>query len=183
MQNPVFFTIILINRFPKPCVFSVGLNEYGLAAVQWIAAPAADFSQKACKNWGSGNMRKKKHVKTQGSAPGTLQNLVFYSTFLSVSKTPMEVSRYICSLGAVPGASWTARAFGELLGALKKEASVDYSLRMERLLSRSGWVEGLWRERWRELEGAGGSWRELEEAPQRPSTQPGLESSRSIRRL
>ncbi len=112
--EPCVFTIILINGFPKPCVFSVGFHEYGLAAVQWIAAPAADFSQKACKNWGSGNMRKKKHVKTQGSAPGTLQNLVFYSTFLSVSKTPMEVSRYICSLGAVPGASWTARAFGEL---------------------------------------------------------------------
>jgi hypothetical protein len=50
--------------FPKPCVFSVGFHEYGLAAVQWIAAPAADFSRKACKNWGSGNMRKKKHVKT-----------------------------------------------------------------------------------------------------------------------
>ena len=31
------------------------------------------------------------------------------------------------------------------MGALKTEASVDYSLRMERLLSRSGWVEGLWR--------------------------------------
>ena len=28
------------------------------------------------------------------------------------------------------------------MGALKTEASVDYSLRIERLLSRSGWVEG-----------------------------------------
>ena len=101
----------MINGFPKPCVFSVGLARCGLAAVQWIAAPAADFLRKACKNLGSGNMRKKKHVKTQGSAPGTLQNLVFYSTFLSVSKTPMEVSRYICSLGAVPGASWTSMSF------------------------------------------------------------------------
>ena len=27
---------------------------------------------------------------------------------------------------------------------LKTKAPVDYSLRMERLLSRSGWVEGLW---------------------------------------
>ena len=90
-------------------------------------------------------MSKKKHVKTQGSAPGTRQNLVFYCIFLSVSKTPMEYSRFICFLGAVRGASWTSRAFGELLGALKTEASVDYSLRMERLLSRSGWVEGLWR--------------------------------------
>ena len=36
------------------------------------------------------------------------------------------------------------RMSGRLLGALKKEASVDYSLRMERLLSRSGWVEGPW---------------------------------------
>jgi hypothetical protein len=35
-------------------------------------------------------------------------------------------------------------SFWELLGALKTEASVDYSLRMERLLSRPGWVEGLW---------------------------------------
>ena len=100
--EPCVFTIILINGFPKPCVFSVGFHEYGLAAVQWIAAPAADFSRKACKNWGSGNMRKKKHVKTQGSAPGTLQNLVFYSTFLSVSKTPMEVSRFICSPNGGP---------------------------------------------------------------------------------
>ena len=83
--------------------FSGGFHEYGLAAVQWIAAPAADFSRKACKNLGSGNMRKKKHVKTQGSAPGTLQNLVFYSTFLSVSKTPMDFSRFICFLGAVLG--------------------------------------------------------------------------------
>ena len=47
-------------------------------------------------------MRKKKHVKTQGSAPGTLQNLAFYSTFLSVSKTPMEVSRFICSPNGGP---------------------------------------------------------------------------------
>ena len=101
--EPCVFTITLISMFPKPCVFSVGFHEYGLAAVQWIAAPAADFSRKACKNWGSGNMRKKKHVKTQGSAPGTLQNLVFYSTFLSVSKTPMDFSRFICFLGAVLG--------------------------------------------------------------------------------
>jgi hypothetical protein len=62
--EPCVFTITLISMFPKPCVFSVGFHEYGLAAVQWIAAPAADFSRKACKNWGSGNMRKKKHVKT-----------------------------------------------------------------------------------------------------------------------
>jgi hypothetical protein len=33
----------------------------------------------------------------------TLQNLVFYSTFLSVSKTPMDFSRFICFLGAVLG--------------------------------------------------------------------------------
>ena len=66
--EPCVFTFTLISMFPKPCVFSVGFHEYGLAAVQWSAAPAADFSRKACKNWGSGNMRKKKHVKTQGSA-------------------------------------------------------------------------------------------------------------------
>ena len=101
--EPCVFTIILINGFPKPCVFSVGFHEYGLAAVQWIAAPAADFSRKACKNWGSGNMRKKKHVKTQGSAPGNRRNLVFCSTFLSVNKTPMGFSRFICFLGAVLG--------------------------------------------------------------------------------
>ena len=101
--EPRVFTLTLISMFPKPYVFSVGFHEYGLAAVQWTAAPAADFSRKACKNLGSGNMRKKKHVKTQGSAPGTLQNLVFYSTFLSVSKTPMEFSRFICFLGAVLG--------------------------------------------------------------------------------
>ena len=101
--EPCVFTISLINGFSIPCFFSIGFHEYGLAAVQWIAAPAADFSRKACKNLGSGNMRKKKHVKTQGSAPGTLQNLVFYSTFLSVSKTPMDFSRFICFLGAVLG--------------------------------------------------------------------------------
>ena len=107
--EPCVFTISLINGFSIPCVFSIGFHEYGLAAVQWIAAPTADFSRKACKNWGSGNMSKKMHVKTQGSAPGTLQNLVFYSTFLSVSETPMEVSRYICSLGAVPGSRYQKR--------------------------------------------------------------------------
>ena len=112
--EPCVFTTFLISMFPKPCVFAVVLARFGLAAAQWIAARAADFSRKACKKLGSGNMSKKKHTKTQGSAPGTRQNLVFYCIFLSVSKTPMEVSRYICSLGAVPGASWTARAFGEL---------------------------------------------------------------------
>ena len=101
--EPCVFTISLINGFSKPCVFSIGFHEYGLTAVQWIAAPTAEFSRKACKNWASGNMSKKKHVKTQGSAPGTLQNLVFCSTFLSVSKTPMEFSRFICFLGAVLG--------------------------------------------------------------------------------
>ena len=70
---------------------------------QWVAAWVADFSRKACKKWGFGNMDKKSDVKTQGSAPGHRQNLVFYSTFLSVSKTPMEFSRFICFLGAVLG--------------------------------------------------------------------------------
>ena len=88
-------------------------------------------------------MSKKKRVKTQGSAPGTRQNLVFYCIFLSVSKTSMEYSRFICFLGAVRGASWTSRAFVELLGALKTEAPVDYSLRMERLLFRAGHAEAL----------------------------------------
>ena len=50
--EPCVFTISLINGFSKPCVFSIGFHEYGFAAVQWIAAPAADFSRKACKNWG-----------------------------------------------------------------------------------------------------------------------------------
>ena len=48
-------------------------------------------------------MDKKKHVKTPDSAPGNRRNLVFCSTFLSVSKTPMEFSRFICFLGAVLG--------------------------------------------------------------------------------
>ena len=48
-------------------------------------------------------MDKKNDVKTQGSAPGNRRNLVFYSTFLSVSKTPMDFSRFICFLGAVLG--------------------------------------------------------------------------------
>ena len=48
-------------------------------------------------------MDKKNDVKTQGSAPGNRRNLVFYSTFLSVSKTPMQFSRFICFLGAVLG--------------------------------------------------------------------------------
>ncbi len=70
---------------------------------QWIAAWTADFSRKACKKLGFGNMDKKKHMKTHGSAPGNRRNLVFYSIFLSVSKTPMEFSRFICFLGAVLG--------------------------------------------------------------------------------
>ena len=47
--EPCVFTIILINGFPKPYVFSVGFHEYGLAAVQWIAAPAAFFLEKHVK--------------------------------------------------------------------------------------------------------------------------------------
>ena len=48
--EPCVFTIILISMFPKPCVFAVVLARFGLAAAQWIAARAADFSRKACKN-------------------------------------------------------------------------------------------------------------------------------------
>ena len=53
------FTIILISKFPKPCVFAVVLARFGLAAAQWIDARAADFSRKACKKLGFGNMIKK----------------------------------------------------------------------------------------------------------------------------
>ena len=88
--EPCVFTIILIRMFPKPCVFAVVLTRFGLAVAQWVHAWVADFSRKACKKLGFGNMDKKKHVKTQGSAPGHRRNFVFYSIFLSVSKTPME---------------------------------------------------------------------------------------------
>ena len=101
--EPYVFTIILISMFPKPCVFAVVLARFGLAVAQWIAAWAATFSWKASNKLGFENMDKKKHVKTPGSAPGNRRNLVFCSTFLSVSKTPMEFSRFICFLGAVLG--------------------------------------------------------------------------------
>ena len=101
--EPCVFTIISISMFPKPCVFAVVLARFGLAVPQWIAAEAANFSWKACKKQGFGNMDKKNNVKTQGSAPGNCRNLVFYSILLSVSKTPMEFSRFICFLGAVLG--------------------------------------------------------------------------------
>ena len=50
--EPCVFTISLINGFSKPCVFSIGFHEYGLTAVQWIAAPTAEISRKACKKVG-----------------------------------------------------------------------------------------------------------------------------------
>ena len=103
--EPCVFTIVLISKFPKPYVFAVVLARFGLAVAQWIAAGAAYFSWRACKKRGFGNMDKKNIVKTQGSAPGNCRNLVFYSILLSVSKTPMEFSRFICFLGAVLGLS------------------------------------------------------------------------------
>ena len=42
--EPCVFTIILISKFPKPCVFAVVLARFGLAVAQWIAAWAATFS-------------------------------------------------------------------------------------------------------------------------------------------
>ena len=75
--EPCVFTIVLISMFPKPCVFAVVLARFGLAVAQWIAAWTADFSRKACKKLGFGNMDKKKHVKTHGSAPETLETSFF----------------------------------------------------------------------------------------------------------
>ena len=42
--EPFVFTIILISKFLKPYVFAVVLARFGLAAAQWIAARAAEFS-------------------------------------------------------------------------------------------------------------------------------------------
>ena len=101
--EPCVFTIFLINMFPKPCVFAVVLARFGLAAAQWIAARAAEFSRKACKKIGFGNMSKKKHVKTQGSAPGTRQDLVFSCIFLSPRRAFIRLSWFICLSEGPPG--------------------------------------------------------------------------------
>ena len=61
------------------------------------SSPGLHFSRKACNKLGFGNIGKKTYVKTQGSAPGDRPNLVFYGILLSVSETPMECSRLICS--------------------------------------------------------------------------------------
>ena len=94
--EPCVFTIMLISEFPKPYVFAVVLTRFCLATAQWIAARAADFSRKACKKLGSGNMSKKKHMKTQGSAPGTRQDLVFSCIFLSPRTAFIRLSWFIC---------------------------------------------------------------------------------------
>ena len=117
--EPCVFTIFLISMFPKPCVFAVVLARFGLAAAQWIAARAADFYRKACKKLGSGNMSKKKHVTTQGSAPGTRQDLVFSCIFLSPRRAFIRLSWFSClsegPLGLPP--SWARnRPFGTKTG-------------------------------------------------------------------
>ena len=101
--EPYVFTITLISMFPEPCVFAVVLARFGLAAAQWIADRAAEFSRKACKIWGFGNMNKKKHVKTQGSAPGTRQDLVFSCIFLSPRRAFIRLSWFICLSEGRPG--------------------------------------------------------------------------------
>ena len=102
--EPCVFTCFFLLMFPKPSVFAVALARFGLAAAQWIAAQAADFSRKACKKLGFGNMSKKKHVKSQGSAPGTRQDLVFFLHILVAKK-----SFHKTFLVHLPfrGASWT----------------------------------------------------------------------------
>ena len=62
-------------------------QSFWIAVAQWIAARAAEFSRKAYKNLDFGNMIKKKHVKTQGSAPGTRQDLVFFPHILVAKKS------------------------------------------------------------------------------------------------
>ena len=101
--EPCVFTIMLISKFPKPGVWAVVLARFGLAAAQWIAARAAEFSRKAFKKSGFGNMSKKKHVKTQGSAPGTRQDLVFPAILVA------RKSLHKTFLVHLPfrGASWT----------------------------------------------------------------------------
>ena len=110
--EPCVFTIILISKFPTPCVFAVVLARFGLAAAQWIAAWAATFSRKACKKFGFGNMSKKKHVKTQGSAPGTRQDLVFSCIFLSPRRAFIRLSWFICLSEGPPGLppSWATKS-------------------------------------------------------------------------
>ena len=81
----MFFTIVLSSQFPNPYVFAAVLARFGLGVAQWIAAWAADFSHKSMQQIGE------------------RRNLVFCSIFLSVSKTPMEFSRFICFMGAVLG--------------------------------------------------------------------------------
>ena len=95
--------MVLSNQFPKPCVFAVVLAWFGLAVAQWIAAWTADFSRKACKKWGFGNMDKKKHVKTHGSAPGNRRNLVFYSIFLSLRWALLGFSGFVYPSEEPPG--------------------------------------------------------------------------------
>ena len=101
--EPCVFTITLISMFPKPCVFAVVLARFGLAVAQWIAAGAAYFSWRACKKRGFGNMSKNKHVKTQGSAPGTRQDLVFSCIFLSPRRAFIRLSWFICLSEGPPG--------------------------------------------------------------------------------
>ena len=95
--------MVLSNKFPKPSVFAVVLAWIGLAVAQWIAAWTADFSWKTCKKLGFGNMDKKKHMKTHGSAPGNRRNLVFYSIFLSLRWALLGFSWFVYPSEEPPG--------------------------------------------------------------------------------
>ena len=108
--EPYVFTIILISKFPKPCVFSVVLARFGLAAAQWIAARAAEFSRKACKKIGFWKHEQEKTCENTGFCTRDSPRPRFFLHILVGKK-----SFHKTFLVHLPfrGASWTPPQLGQ----------------------------------------------------------------------
>ena len=94
--EPCVFTAVVGCRFSKPCVFAVVLARFSFAVAQWITARATDLLKTIQKKQGFENVRNIMHDKKQGSAWGSHQTFVFYSTFSSRRWMPIKLAGYIC---------------------------------------------------------------------------------------
>ena len=108
--EPCVFTIILISKFPKPCVFAVVLARFGLAAAQWIAARAADFFSKSMQEIGSWKHKQEKARENTGFCTRDSPRPRFFLHILVAKK-----SFHKTFLVHLPfrGASWTPPQLGQ----------------------------------------------------------------------
>ena len=99
--EPCVFMIILISKFPKPCVFAVVLARCGVAAAQWIAARAAVFFSKCMQKMGFWKHEQEKTCENTGFC--TRQDLGFSCIFLSPRIAFIRLSWFICLSEGPPG--------------------------------------------------------------------------------